>query len=494
MQLDVVLAQGINEIATSHLLAHVEDGKRQEDLCFGLWSPSSGAHRQTAVLHEVVLPNEGDRLLHGGASFQPAYLTRSLLRALSKNCGLAFMHSHLSDGWQGMSDEDVIAEGDVLAHPAGATKLPLVGLTVGTDGYWSARFWTKDHGVRRHWCSKVRVVGKDKCSVYFNSHIAPPPVRKNILRRTYDTWGTEAQGILSRLHVGIVGLGSVGSVVSEALARIGVPRVTLVDPDVVEEHNLDRLLHGTPKDVGRSKVDLAEKAFRAHATTDHPQVQAINKSIHAMDAYRAILDCDFVFSCVDRPVARDVLNYVSQSHLIPVIDGGIAVGVHPTKYHLSSAHWRAHMSTPLHACLRCLDQYNTSMVVMELDGSLDDPSYTQGLAENLEERNENVFPFSLSLSGMMINLFLRYLLSEPWWPRPVARQQEYQFVINSLETTGPSGCEEHCVFRTMRAKGDASAPPYLVDDVEPARQRVSQDGVRFFSRLVTYFGSLFRRG
>ena len=199
------------------------------------------------------------------------------------------------------------------------------------------------------------------------------------LQRTYDTWGVEAQSTISRLHVGVVGLGSVGSVVTEALARIGVPVVTLVDPDIVEEHNLDRLLNATKEDLGRAKVELAREAFVAHATTASPKVHSVAKSIHAVGAYRAILDCDLVFSCVDRPVARDVLNYVSQGHLVPVVDGGVAVGVHPLKRRLSSAHWRCHISTPLHPCLRCRDQYNTSMVVLELDGSLDDPSYTQGL-------------------------------------------------------------------------------------------------------------------
>lgn len=41
-------------------------------------------------------------------------------------------------------------------------------------------------------------------------------------------------------HVTVAGAGSVGSVVAEALARSGVPRLTLVDPDPVEAANLSR--------------------------------------------------------------------------------------------------------------------------------------------------------------------------------------------------------------------------------------------------------------
>ena len=496
MNYDVVITEQANETATHHLLSHFKRGQYQEDLCFALWSPSTGESRTTAIVHKIILPRDGERELHGGASFLPAYLTRSLLLARSENCGLAFMHSHPTAGWQGMSETDIVAERDVLAPPSYATKLPLVGLTVGTDGYWSARFWIKSDEFRRYWCTKIRVVGENKYSLFYNDSLFPPPLRRAVLWRTYDTWGAEAQSLISRLHVGIVGLGSVGSVVMETLARIGVPKVTLVDPDIVEEHNLDRLLNATANDVGRQKVDLAKTAFVSHATTSSPIVRAISDSIHNVCAYRAILDCDLVFSCVDRPVARDVLNYISQGHLVPVIDGGIAVGVQPSNKRLSSAHWRCHVSTPVHPCLRCRDQYNTSMVILELDGSLDDQSYTQGLDEELAARNENVFPFTLSLAGMLINLFLRYIISESWWPRPVTAQQEQQFILNTLASIGREDCEEYCAFRTMRATGDTAEPPYLSYPKSVSSNRTKK--FRFLSQLFsfqsfTFLGTLFRR-
>ena len=121
---DVVITEQANEIATLHLLSHLRRGRIQEDLCFALWSPSTGNNRTTAIVHKVVLPRADERELHGGASFLPAYLTRSLLLARSEPCGLAFMHSHPTTGWQDMSEPDIVAERDVLAPPAYATKLP----------------------------------------------------------------------------------------------------------------------------------------------------------------------------------------------------------------------------------------------------------------------------------------------------------------------------------------------------------------------------------
>ena len=62
-----------------------------------------------------------------------------------------------------MSGPDVIAERDVLASPALATGFPLLGLTLGTDGYWSARFWEKSgNTMLRRWCKKFALLLKTR--------------------------------------------------------------------------------------------------------------------------------------------------------------------------------------------------------------------------------------------------------------------------------------------------------------------------------------------
>ena len=79
------------------------------------------------------------------------------------------------------------------------------------------------------------------------------------------------------MRVGIVGIGSVGSIVAETMARIGVGRVTLIDPDKVETHNLDRLLYGTLGDVGEEKVQLAKEQMLLHLTLPPKTVAAAKR-------------------------------------------------------------------------------------------------------------------------------------------------------------------------------------------------------------------------
>ena len=444
-----------------HVLQHYERGDRQEDLCFALWRPSTGNSRYSALIDDILLPLEGERFLHGNASFSPHYLGRAVWTAFDRQCGLAFMHSHPSKGWQGMSAEDIEAERNVISYSAMATELPLLGLTAGSDGYWSARFWLKSKdSFECRWCTKVRVIGPKNYVLFCNDRLLPPSTRNKRLRRTYETWGRQTQSNIERIHVAIVGLGSVGCVIAEAMARIGVRKLTLIDPDEVKEHNLDRMLYATCADIGSKKVELARREILRSSTANSVTADAVPLPIHNRRAYAKVLDCDVIFSCVDRPVARDVLNFVANAHLIPVIDGGVAVQSDLTKDRIFSAHWRSHIVSPYHQCMRCNGQYDTSMVVMELEGSLDDPNYVSNLPVEEQPSSENVFSFALAVGALEVNMLLRYLVAQDWWP--VVQQQDYQFVTCETRHINEA-CREGCYFPGRRALGDAESPHYLHD-------------------------------
>ena len=459
MTYDVVMTHEANQAATEHLLSHYQQGRRQEDLCFALWRPSTGLNRKAAIVYEVILPREGDRSLTGNTSFTNEYATRAIFEARRQNAGLAFMHSHPQSGWQDLSYPDEVAERVVLAPPARVTGRPLVGMTVGTDGYWSARFWDSTSGQPQcQWCDKVRLVGPKSYKLQFNDHMVQPAPRREALRRTYDSWGASAQQDISRMRVGIVGLGSVGCIVAETMARIGVRQITLFDPDRVEEHNLDRLLYGTVQDIGKLKVDIAKTRMELSATADMAAIKALSQSIRDRTAFKEMLDCDIILSCVDRPVARDIMNYVANAHLIPVIDCGVAITKNRKHDMMEAAHWRAHTITPYHQCLRCNRQYSTGMVSAELDGSLDNPSYISALPEEGIPGSQNVFPFSLGVAALSVNLLMRYLIGQEWWPE--VYQQDYQFQTGKITVTNEA-CATQCAFRSRRAMGDAANPSYI---------------------------------
>jgi hypothetical protein len=443
--------------ATLHreLCRHLWRADGQEDLCFAIWYPSRGRIRLTALLHTVILPKDGERTVHGNASFQPRYFERAVGEAAAAGGGLAFLHSHLGPGWQGMSSDDVKAEIGHAAAAQGATGLPLLGLTLGTDGAWSARFWTKTapRKYERRWCETVRVVG-EPFSITYADALRSRPQLKEELRRTVSAWGTEAQATLARLRVGIVGAGSVGTIIAEALARTGISRIVLIDFDTVKTVNVDRMLHATSGTAGRGepKVRSLARGIRQGATADGFTVEEVNRSVVEEEGFRAALDCDVLFSCVDRPWPRAALNFVAYAHLIPVIDGGIQVEVTSRKT-LRRADWKAHVAMPDRRCLECLGQYDPGLVSAEREGLLDDPEYIRGLPESHPiRRNENVIAFSFNVAGLEMLQFLMMVVA----PLGVsnAGQQSYHFVPGIFDEPKFETCKENCLYPALIGRGD----------------------------------------
>lgn len=77
--------------------------------------------------------------------------------------------------------------------------------------------------------------------------------------RQIRVFGQAGQRALGKLVVGIVGLGGIGSLVFILLVRLGVLRMVAVDPDTVEETNLNRLAGSTIADAENRtpKVDMS---------------------------------------------------------------------------------------------------------------------------------------------------------------------------------------------------------------------------------------------
>jgi len=83
-----------------------------------------------------------------------------------------------------------------------------------------------------------------------------------LFERTHIIVGDDGLGRLQRANIFLAGVGGVGSFVAEALARMGVGRLTLLDHDVVSESNLNRQLPALRSTVGRKKVEVVAERIR----------------------------------------------------------------------------------------------------------------------------------------------------------------------------------------------------------------------------------------
>ncbi|GAB7024932.1 ThiF family adenylyltransferase [Geotalea toluenoxydans] len=470
ISLSVAMPERLNTSLSNFLIRK----DRQEDLTFALWTPSQGNSRLTALIHTIIFPEAGDRQVHGNASFNPDYFEKVCAIALREGCGIAFLHSHPGAGWQGMSEDDILAERKIAGAVAALTDLPLVGMTIGSDGTWSARMWQHVGGreYRREWCQSVRIVGIG-LKADFNDDLMPKPVYREQFKRSITVWGKDNHQNLARLKIGIIGLGSVGSIVAETLARMGMQFISLIDYDEIQPHNLDRLLGATEADLGKLKIEVAKRQFEHSATAERTDIASTPHSLAEEEGYRAALDCDVIFSCVDRPRARHILNHFAYSHLIPVVDGGIEVRFDKNK-RFTGVDWQLQTVAPGRPCLACLGTYNLTDVNLEESGKLDDPSYMKGLPpDHRHKNNENVFPFSTNLASLEV-LQLIALATGVGGISDFGIQR-YRYIPGNIEVDVERKCKDGCDCQELEGHGDRNFSLCGRDiGAEKARERQRQ--------------------
>lgn len=142
-------------------------------------------------------------------------------------------------------------------------------------------------------------------------------------------FGAGTTDTLRRLSVAVVGCSGSGSPVIEQLARLGVRELVLVDDDVIEERNVNRILGSTMADASarRLKVDVLADAVRRIGLGT--RVVTVPHNVWTPEAVREVAQCDVLFGCVDTVDARFLMNLLGTYYTIPYFDIGIKLDAVP---------------------------------------------------------------------------------------------------------------------------------------------------------------------
>ncbi|HEU0283391.1 MAG TPA: tRNA threonylcarbamoyladenosine dehydratase [Gallionella sp.] len=124
--------------------------------------------------------------------------------------------------------------------------------------------------------------------------------------RTHILIGDEGIATLANKHVFIAGMGGVGSYCTEALARAGIGRLTLLDHDVVAISNINRQLPALLSTVGQPKAEL----MRARIADINPDCEVtVLRSFLTRENVNELVpgDCDYVIDCIDSLACKEAL-------------------------------------------------------------------------------------------------------------------------------------------------------------------------------------------
>jgi molybdopterin/thiamine biosynthesis adenylyltransferase len=132
--------------------------------------------------------------------------------------------------------------------------------------------------------------------------------------------GDEALRKLGQIRVTICGAGAVGSNLVTNLVRQGLHKITVIDFDRVETHNVGTQTY-TESDVGIFKVEaLQAEVFRAVGI----EIIAIRQTLTARNVEKLLQDTDLVVDGFDNHAARALVTEHSRIAEIPCLHIGLS--------------------------------------------------------------------------------------------------------------------------------------------------------------------------
>jgi molybdopterin/thiamine biosynthesis adenylyltransferase/uncharacterized surface protein with fasciclin (FAS1) repeats len=126
---------------------------------------------------------------------------------------------------------------------------------------------------------------------------------------------------LFRSKVAVIGCGGLGGYVIEELARLGVGTIIAIDPDVFEEHNLNRQLLSSPATLGRAKVDAA--AARVAEINPAITLVPIQVAYAPENGEELLHDAQVIVDALDSIQTRLALAQTCTDLGIPMVHGAI---------------------------------------------------------------------------------------------------------------------------------------------------------------------------
>jgi len=152
-----------------------------------------------------------------------------------------------------------------------------------------------------------------------------------IYQRTELVIGKSNLERLKSANICICGIGGVGSYTLEALARIGVGNITIIDNDNVDITNINRQLIATVDNVGKSKVEEAKK--RINSINPEITITSVKDFIDNSNVEEYITqNYDYVIDAIDSVESKIAIIKICKQKNIRIISSmGMANRLEPLK-------------------------------------------------------------------------------------------------------------------------------------------------------------------
>jgi hypothetical protein len=303
------------------LRTHLFPGDGCEAVALALCGRLESAATQALCVHKLALiPHQRCHERTPLRVSWPADFGRALYaEAMTKHMAILKIHSHPAP-FADFSRTDDYSDRYLFASLHGWTDdgLPHASAVMMAGGEMIARFVTPSLEFLP--ADRVLVAGDD---LQFFDRTSTEDTLDPAQLRTAQAFGGKTVRLLSSLSVGVVGCSGTGSWIVEQLSRLGVGRLVMVDPDVTEDKNLNRIINSRRSDALTARPKVLALADAVRATGLVREVLSFQESCFSATVLKELAACDLLFGCMDSHDGRDILNRLATFYCLPYFDLGV---------------------------------------------------------------------------------------------------------------------------------------------------------------------------
>jgi hypothetical protein len=408
------------------LHSHLFPGDHDEHGAVLLCGTARSARSQRLLVREIVLAQDGISYVQGTRGYRQLtgdFISRMVRRAKDENLVYLAVHNH------GGKDSVAFSSTDLRSHERGyptlldLTKRP-VGAVVLAERAAAGDIWLP--GGARQPLTRTVIVGATPTVLTPEPAHDTPTVDTPYSRQAL-LYGSAGQLILGRAKVGVVGAGGVGMLIVQALARLGVGHLVVIDPERVDSTNLPRLPETTRLDamlwlnkdgrpagvrklgrrLARHKVRVARRiAYRANRNII---IDDVIGDVADDKTARLLTDCDFIFLAADTMLARDVVSQIAYQYLIPVLQVGSKVVIDPKTEDVRDIFSAVRSLGTQRGCLRCNGLIDLHRLGEEALGD-SDQILNQRYVDDPDVHEPSVITLNSMGIGWATNAFMQYMV------------------------------------------------------------------------------------
>ena len=305
----------------AHLQSFLFPGDGKEAVAILLCGRRDGDRRHRLVVREIhdIPYDDCSVRTPTQVTWSPDSIATILERAAAEGLSVVKVHSHPT-GYPAFSPTDDEGDARLLPMIRGWVEADILhgSAVMLPDGQLFGRILRKDGAFEP--IATISVAGDDLHFWYGDKGSVALPSFVASHAQAFDDGTIER---LQRLSIAVIGCSGTGSPVIEALMRLGVGELVIVDDDTMEDRNVNRIINSTMDDAGkeRPKVDVVGDAIeRAGLGTS---VIRLRKNLWDPAVVLDVAQCDIVFGCMDTVDGQFLLNCLTTYYAVPYFDIGV---------------------------------------------------------------------------------------------------------------------------------------------------------------------------